>query len=250
MQPKDTPQSSPANPPAAPTANTSPDPSRRRFLTRFGVALAGGAVLGKASIAKAANFNDAPGSTLPSGADSRVAQGRAIRVAAAGAEASIPVPPHTTNGDEERYRDKSGTYTKGILQDGICLVNLAAYKSFRKAINSGKFSDWENIITGGPRTQNGPLGGRAFSLEGSDDVQFGDAPSPRNQVNQVVVPPAPAVASEAYGTELIEMYWASVCRDIAFSDYATDPLTIAAAAEVGQPAGLPRSARQQWSCHA
>ena len=39
---------------------------------------------------------------------------------------------------------------------------------------------------------NGPLGGRAFALEGSDDVQFGNAPSPANQINQVVVPPAPA----------------------------------------------------------
>ena len=79
---------------------------------------------------------------------------------------------------------------------------------------------------------NGPLGGRAFALEGSDDVQFGDAPSPANQINQVVVPPAPALASEAYGTELVEMYWASLLRDVAFSDYATESTGHQAAAEL------------------
>ncbi len=107
-----------------------------------------------------------------------------------------------------------------------------AYQSFRKAINSGKFQDWENIITGGPRTQNGPLGGRAFALEGSDDAQFGNATSPANQINQIVVPPAPTAASEAYGTELIELYWASLLRDVAFTDYASDSTAAQAAAEL------------------
>ena len=70
--------------------------------------------------------------------DPRVRQSYLIRKAAATAEAHIPVPPHTTNGDEQRYADKSGTYTKGILQDGIGLVNFSAlFQSFRKALNSG-----------------------------------------------------------------------------------------------------------------
>lgn len=220
--------------------NTTPSTSsRRRFLGQVTAGLAGSVLLAKASGAKAANLGDGTATAAPASSDPRVKQAYNLRVATAAKEASIPVPPHTTNGDEERYADKSGTYTKGLLQDGIGLVNLAAYRSFRKAINSGKFSDWEQIITGGPRTQNGPLGGRAFSLEGSDDVQFGNAPSPRNQINQIVVPPAPAVASETYGTELIEMYWGSLCRDIAFSDYATNPITIAAAAELdSQPTYL------------
>ena len=112
------------------------------------------------------------------------------------------------------------------------MVNLAAFQSFRNAINSGKFEDFENVITGGPRTQNGPLGGRAFALEGSDPVQFGNATSPANQINQIVVPPAPALASETYGTELVEMYWASLLRDIAFTDYASNATAVQAAAEL------------------
>jgi hypothetical protein len=219
--------------------NDAGKPSRRKFLTQVSAALATGAVLGK--IPRVTAQTEVPVTTgLPNGvSDTRVTRSFAIRVATATKEARIAVPPHTTNGDEELYPDKSGTYTKGILQDGIGLVNPEAFKSFRRAINTGKFSDWENIITGGPRTQNGPLGGRAFSLEGTDDAQFGNAPSPANQINQIVVPPAPALASETYGTELIEMYWGSLCRDIAFSDYATNPISIAAAAELdAQPTYL------------
>ena len=208
-------------------------PSRRKFLGQVSAALATGAMLGKIPRASAQSSTigeavAAPGSVV----DPRVRQSFAIRVATATKEALIPVPPHTTNGDEQLYPDKSGTYSKVVLQDGIGLVNLAAFQTFRHAINTGKFADFENIITGGPRTMNGPLGGRAFALEGSDDVQFGNATSPANQINQIVVPPAPAAASEAYGTELIELYWASLLRDIAFTDYSSNDIAAQAAAEL------------------
>src|SRR5882724_4726817 len=211
--------------------------SRRRFLGQVGAALAGGAVLGKAAITSGQDYNPAIregilSPTRPPPRDPRVKQALAIRNAASTLESQIPVPPHTTNGDEQLYPDKSGTYSKGILQDGIGLVNLAAFQTFRNAINSGTFQDFENVITGGPRTQNGPLGGRAFALEGSDPVQFGNATSPDNQINQIVVPPAPALASEAYGTELVELYWASLLRDVAFTDYATSSVANAAAQEL------------------
>ena len=215
--------------------NVDKGPSRRKFLSQVSAALAGGMVLSKAATASAQNSRGVVGDgiqPLANAIDPRVRQAYAIRKAAAAAEGHIPVPPHTTNGDEQRYPDKSGTYSKGILQDGIGLVNLAAFQTFRDAINTGTFEAFENITTGGPRTQNGPLGGRAFALEGSDDVQFGNAPSPANQINQVVVPPAPALASETYGTELVELYWASLLRDVAFTDYALNPTAIQAAAEL------------------
>ena len=41
---------------------------------------------------------------------------------------------HTTNGDEERYADKSGTYTKCLKQDTYGVVNPHAFKLFRKAL--------------------------------------------------------------------------------------------------------------------
>ena len=179
--------------------------SRRKFLGQIGAALAGGAVFGKAALASAQSSNAAIGDGItpePNTIDPRVKQAYAIRKGAANAEAHIAVPAHKANGDEQRYPDKSGTYTKGLLQAGIGLVNLNAYDSFKAALARGTFEDFENIITGGPRTLNGPMGSYAFTLEGSDAVQFGNAPSPKNQVNQVVVPPATPLASEAYGTEI------------------------------------------------
>lgn len=209
--------------------------SRRKFLGQVGAALAGGAILGKAAVASGQDYNRAGGDTiaLPSGmSDPRVRQAFAIRFDAATRNAQIPVPPHTTNGDEARYPDKSGTYTKGILQNGIGVVNPSAFQTFRHAIDTGTFAAFENVILGGTRTLNGPLGGNAFSLEGCEDVQFGNARSPANQIFQIVVPPAPALASAAYGTELVEMYWASLLRDVAFTNYASNPTAAAAAAEL------------------
>ncbi len=114
------------------------------------------------------------------------------------------------------------------------MVNLSAFQTFKNALNSGNPEDFEQIILGGPRTLNGPQGGLAYGLEGSDAVQFGDAPSPSNQETAVIVPPAPAVASAAYGTELIELYWASLLRDIAFTDYVSNEIASQAAHELSR----------------
>ena len=124
----------------------------------------------------------------------------ALRIERARKAASVPAPDQIDNGDEARYADKSGTYTKGILQSGIGLVDLDAYRSFKKALASGAPADFQHIVLGGPRTLNGPQGGLAFYLDCLDSSQF-------------AVPPAPALASEAYATELIELYWASLLRD-------------------------------------
>jgi hypothetical protein len=209
--------------------------SRRRFLGRVGMASVAAGVLGAA------------GSTITEGADAaaqstnlslsfsnpRVAKSYALRVAKATLESQVPVPPHTTNGDEQRYSDKSASYSKGLLQDDIGLVNLAAWQSFKKALNSGKNSDFEAIIIGGTRTQNGPQGSYAFDLVGSDSVQFGNAPSPGDPTGLPVVPPFDQISSSAYGTQLIEQYWASMLRDVAFTDYGSSSTAAAAAAELG-----------------
>lgn len=211
--------------------------SRRKFLGQVGAALTGGAILGKAALASAQSDNPALGYRIDgpdAEIDPRVKQSFAIRLKTATNEALIPVPLHTTNGDEQRYPDKSGTYSKGILQDGIGLVNLNAFQTFKTALNSGNPTDFENIIIGGTRTLNGPQGGLAFALEGSDAAQFGNASCPDNQENVVVVPPAPALAKEPYGTELVELYWASLLRDVAFTDYPSNEMAAQAARELSR----------------
>jgi hypothetical protein len=212
--------------------------SRRKFLGQMGAALTGGAVLGNGVLASAqssdSTFSDAIASS--GRGDPRVRRCFAIRLATANQQARIPVPPHTTNGDEERYPDKCGTYSKGIRQDDIGLVNLNAFQTFKTALNSGNPADFENVIMGGTRRLNGPQGGLAFGLEGSDAVQFGNAPCPHNQEDAIIVPPAPALASAAYGTELVELYWASLLRDTAFTDYISNATAAEAAQELtGMP---------------
>ena len=112
-----------------------------------------------------------------------------------------------------------GPTPKGCCKPGIGLVDLAAYKSFKNALASGAPADFEKIVLGGPRTLNGPQAGLSFYLDCLDSSQF-------------AVPPAPALASEAYAAELVELYWASLLRDLAFTDYSTSAFAAQAAGEI------------------
>jgi hypothetical protein len=167
---------------------------------------------------------------LPSGVnDQRGKDAFEVRFGTATAEATpTGSVKHTTNGDEGRYPDKSGTYTKCLKQDTFGVVNPHAFKLFRDALGSadGTITGTANFevpgLLGAGRKLNGPLGSFALTLVGADSQHFGDA----------VVPPAPKVDSPEYATELVELYWASLLRDVAFSDYAANATAIAAAKEL------------------
>lgn len=162
-------------------------------------------------------------SELAPATSNRIIRSLALRTSAAGFDDFAPAPSQIDNGDEARFADKSGTYTKGILQSGIGVVDLSAYGTFKTALSTGHPKDFEKIVLGGQlgnrRLLNGPQGGLAFYLHCLDCSQFH-------------VPPAPALKSEAYAAELIELYWASLLRDVAFTDYATDMTAAKAAAEL------------------
>ncbi|MBV8810123.1 MAG: vanadium-dependent haloperoxidase [Acidobacteriaceae bacterium] len=149
----------------------------------------------------------------------RIGRMLAIREATAAGDAFVQAVEQYDNGDEALYADKCGTYTKCIKQAAIGLVDLAAWDTFEKALNSGVEADFNNVTLGGTRTLNGPQGGLAFDLQCRDWSQF-------------LVPPAPALASEEYATELVELYWASLLRDVAFTDYAMNQIAINAANEL------------------
>ena len=67
----------------------------------------------------------------------RVLRSLALRTRTAGSDAFAVAPAQTDNGDEARYSDKSGTYTKGVLQSGIGLVDPVAYATFKAALRVG-----------------------------------------------------------------------------------------------------------------
>ena len=183
--------------------------SRRHFL------LAAGA-LTASSIASADN-------AVPAGVDrGRMREAFDLRVETARQDALVPVAINVNNGDDARYPDKAGTFTKGLPHDSFGRVDLNAYNSFKSALASGKFSDFEKIPMGGVGTLNGPQGGLAFDMCALDNMQFG----------QPEVPPAPPIASDQTATELLEHYWGALLRDVAFTDYGSSAPANMAAAEL------------------
>ena len=137
---------------------------------------------------------------------------------------------HPTNGDEAIYADKSGTYTKCLKQKSFGVVDPNAFQLFRAALGSADgtvagTADFEVAgLLGSGRKLNGPLGVFALTLAGADSQHFG-AP---------LVPAAPKLASPEYATELVECYWASLLRDVPFTEYETNAFAIAAANELTQ----------------
>ena len=142
-----------------------------------------------------------------------------------------PAPAQIDNGDEARYSDKSGSYTKGVLQAGIGLVR-PRQRTRRSGPRSasGAPARFEKIILGGPRTLNGPQAGLAFYL----DTPWTAA--------STLVPPAPALASEAYAARtdraVLGVAAARRARSAAMSGSS---VATRAAAELSSPAGLCRA---------
>ncbi len=207
--------------------------SRRRFLGKVGMATVAAGILGKSSVARAQSVDEALGEIhVPTGLGTREAHALGLRIGAALNDSKIAVPPHTTSGDETRYADHSASYSKCLLQDDIGVVNSAAWASFKKALRSGLNSDFEAMIMGGTRTMNGPQGSYAYDLETADSDQFGNAPWIGDPGGLPLVPAFAQINSADYGTQLMEMFWGSMLRDVAFTDYATNATAIAAAAEL------------------
>ena len=226
---RDNVSSTPA-PESTPDAGKTPEgPTRRQFLGQVGFAATFAA--GTLSVPSVASAQSSTSSTTsvpvpPGVSNSRVVEAFELRVGEAIHDALVPPATNVNNGDDALYPDKGGTYTKGLPHDAFGRVDLTAYGTLKTALASGNFSDFEKIIVGGTRTLNGPQGGLAFDLEALDSVQFG----------QPQVPPAPTIAGDQSATELLEHYWASLLRDVAFTAYGSNATAAAAAAELS---GLP-----------
>jgi hypothetical protein len=234
----ETPKTDPNTPRSQADHNHSQE--RRKFLSRASLATVAAGVLGAAPKALGKSEGTPVDTTSPAhtgteattGRSARVQKALWLRVSAAENDAQIPSAPHPTNGDEHLYRDHSASYSKGLLQDDIGVVNPPAWVSFKRALESGNNHDFEDIIIGGTRTLNGAQGAYAFDLETADSDQFGNAPWVGDPTGLPLVPPFAPIASADYGTQLTEMYWASLLRDVAFTDYDSNATAAAATAEL------------------
>ena len=132
------------------------------------------------------------------------------------------IPPlfnRPNNGDENLYSNRIGNYSKGLPHQSNGEVVPSAYNTFLDVINSGNTAAFEQIPLGGTRKLTNPQCGLAFDLEGKDCFGF-------------IQPPPPAFASRENAAEIAENYWMAVMRDIPYSQYQSNPIAAAAAADL------------------
>jgi hypothetical protein len=215
-------------PPSERGSDPSPQPGRRTFLGLASGLAAGALALTRARDALAEPDLGAPpheGSSGALGQDLKLRRDAyRVRVEAAKANFEVPLAPHPSNGDEERYPSKIATDTRALPHDERGEVDPVAWASAAKAYRSRRQEDFDNIILGGTRKLINPIGTLAVSLTGLN-------------VTQVGVPPAPALASQQKAAEAVELYWQALTRDVPFDEYGTHPDTLAAGAELERLSG-------------
>lgn len=152
----------------------------------------------------------------------RRAQAYQVRLLAAYDHYATPVQCHETNGDEARYAPiYFSQFSKGMLHDSLGHVNPTYYVSLLNAVNTRTPSSFDAILQapGAVRDFTNPQASMAFVLQGADPQSFYIAPPPRFD-------------SAQQAGEMVENYWQAYTRDVNFADYATDPKTLAAVAEL------------------
>jgi membrane-associated phospholipid phosphatase len=127
-----------------------------------------------------------------------------------------PVQPPLANDDELKYPDGWANFSKTLPHDSLGNPDPAACLALRRACQSGAPADFAAIPLGGTQPLRNPQGGLSFEFAGYDS-------------NQTIAPPAPAFASAWRAGEMVEVYWASLLRDVPLRDAPTavflpDPL--------------------------
>lgn len=201
--------------------------SRRKFLGNVGGATAATIAAGIVGVpALGANHEDAliAGVEVAElnnvGGSGRVEQAYNLRVQSATIQKIAPLPTHSTNGDEDRYLNRIGNYSKGLPHNSLGEVDQVAYNAFLQATSTGNPDDFERIPMGDNQVKlTNPQAGLTFEMQGADP-------------GHLYLPPPPRFSSAEIAAEIAENYWMSLTRDINFSDYDSHPLTNAAAADL------------------
>jgi hypothetical protein len=151
----------------------------------------------------------------------RAKQAYKLRVEAARQQKADAQPDHPTNGDEGLYANRIGSYSKGLPHNHLGEVDPLAYHSLFTALTTGEPADFESIRLGLGRKLTNPQAGLAFEMQGPD-------------AQALLLKPAPAFSSAEEAGEIAENYWMALLRDVPFSEYNSNPLTLAAAADLSR----------------
>jgi hypothetical protein len=188
--------------------------SRRSFLSQVAGAASAVSLVGTLRV-PVANAQQ----TLPTTPTRRALASFNNRASAATRELEVSVPREITNGDETRFPNYIGNYSKGLIHNSIGQVSRASYGSLLSAVNSGEPQLFNEIQLGGNTLEVDPQAGLAFDLEGTDS-------------HQLAIGTPPSVASQQIADVAVENYWMALARDVNFTDYGTEPITQAAIAEL------------------
>lgn len=213
------------------TQSAPASPARRNFLGKAGIATVATVAAGlSASPAEAQSpfqASKCDDITFPFGvepsdrASNRFMKSYKCRLEAAKLARSRPTVIHFTNGDDERYPNKIGSYTKGLPHNQLGEVDPGAYATLVRAREGKDPADFERIQLGLGRQLTSPQAGLAMDLEGPDS-------------HHVTMPPPPSFASAETAGEAVEVYWMALLRDVNFTDYGASPLAAAAAEEMSR----------------
>jgi hypothetical protein len=206
----------------------------RRSQDRYPAAISRRTLLGGLAAGVMASTADVRLRGAQAGADagqSRSAQALRVRVDAARFEQRFPFPSQRSNGDEARFPNRLGNYSKGLPHNHLGEVDGGAYRSLLDALATREPADFERVVLGGVMPFVNPQSGLAFDLHGPDS-------------HALALRPAPAFDSEELAAEIAENYWMALARDVPFSEYPGHPLAELAAADLSRLRGFrgPRDA--------
>lgn len=175
----------------------------------------------------------------PCSPEERADLSRAVRAAATN-ESHSP-RSHPCNCDEIEFQSSFpnrfiASFTKGLPHNALGEVNATEYCKLLKALSTANPDLFEDINLGccpdcTPAIPSGvppalecrvrrrplenPQAAFAFDLEGFDS-------------HALCLPPAPKFSSAEEISEIAELYWMALARDVAFTRYTTEPLITAA----------------------
>ncbi len=186
--------------------------SRRSFLSRVALALGGisafvaGSGLGGPQEAGAQEVS----SRVVTETEPRLRNLRRVRERATNMILRRRAARQRSNGSEKDFPNFIASYSKGLEHNELGEVNPKLYRQFLRAVASGRPGRFENLPAMAKGFKN-PLAAVSFDLVGLD-------------ASQVRMPPAPRLDEARSSSEMAELYWMALCRDVNFTWYNNDPL--------------------------
>ncbi|MBI1763524.1 MAG: vanadium-dependent haloperoxidase [Acidobacteria bacterium] len=200
--------------------------SRREFLREAGGLTAAALAAGAGVPVLAQEASTAQGLSAPADFGGVTGVARAAKVYEARVQAATfqkiqPLPEPLNNGDEDRYANRLGNFSKALPHNNLGEVDAQAYNSLLNALKTASPDDFERITLGGSVKLTNPQAGLGMDMEGPDTMHL----------NQ---PAAPTFNSAEEAGEIAENYWMALLRDVAFADYDTSTLAVAAVTDLNR----------------